>query len=136
MGADVWVARTPLALAMAGGPGQRSDTMSESELFSVATRLYVRMRRNHGPAVDVSRLKANRDYAREVLKIAASLSDPEVHKLAQRFEELMFPEAQGGRAASVSGVRMSAPPPAPAADAAGDAETEVKNASRYVGHLR
>lgn len=108
--------------------------MSDTEIFAVATRLYVRLRRNGGPAVDVARLTSNRTYAREILTLALSLSDPEVLKLATRFEQLVF---GAGAPPPVTGVRSTpraAPPPATEAEP--EAESEVQNAGRYVGHLR
>lgn len=127
--AETWNAHRPAMALAAGRAG--AGTMSDPEVFAVATRLYVRLRRNAGPGVDVARLTSNRAYAREVLTLAQSLSDPEVLKLAARFEQLLF--GAGGAPPVASGVR-SAPRAAPAPEP--EPDSEVQNAGRYVGHLR
>jgi hypothetical protein len=71
--------------------GERS--MTSDETFAAAAHLYVLMRRKSGRAIDTVWAAQNREYAREVLRLARATADPEVDKLADRFETTMFGEA-------------------------------------------
>jgi len=46
-----------------------------SEVFSLASQLYVRMRRCSGRVVDAIYMAQNEQYAQEILKIAAQEKD-------------------------------------------------------------
>lgn len=98
--------------------------MTDNELLSVATRLYVRMRAGGGRVIDAIWMTQNELYAREVLRLAQMSPDAEIQRLAARFEEIVF----GGRAkplAAASGVVAPSAAPAPAAVI-----------GRYIGVLR
>ena len=108
--------------------------MNESEqLSSLATHLYVRLRRDGGRVIDVIWLMRNQEYAREILRVARGIPEPELEKLCDRIEDLMF-----------GGGRPAAPKPAPAAAprAAGLQSTEpmteaqLSATGRYRGGLR
>jgi hypothetical protein len=58
---------------------------SQAERFSLATHLYVRLRRSTGRVVDAIWMAQNDEYAREILRLAASDPDPETRKLVPRF---------------------------------------------------
>jgi hypothetical protein len=63
--------------------------MSENELLSVATHLYVHLRRSANRVIDVVWMQRNPEYAREVLQVARGIRDPEVQSLADRLEAVI-----------------------------------------------
>jgi len=63
--------------------------MTQPERFSLATHLYVRLRRSSGRVVDAVWMSQNDEYAREILKLALGDADPETQNLARRFEALL-----------------------------------------------
>jgi hypothetical protein len=93
--------------------------MTQAERFSLATHLYVRLRRSSGRVVDALWMSQNDEYAREILRLAASDPDPETRNLVTRFGSLL----EGG----------TRPTPRKAAPKAA-VEDEV--AQHYIGTLR
>lgn len=65
-------------------------TDTDNKLSAIATHLYVRLRRDGGRVIDAIWMVHNREYAVEVLRIARSMPDDEVARLADRYEEIMF----------------------------------------------
>lgn len=65
-------------------------TDTDNKLSAIATHLYVRLRRDGGRVIDAIWMVQNREYAAEVLRIARSMPDDEVLRLADRYEEIMF----------------------------------------------
>ncbi len=57
-------------------------------LFSVAGRMHVLLRREINRIVDVEWMCADAAYAKEVVKLARSVESEELHKLADRVEEV------------------------------------------------
>jgi hypothetical protein len=57
-------------------------------LFSVAGRMHVLLRREVNRIVDVEWMCADAAYAREVIKLARAVASEELHKLADRVEEV------------------------------------------------
>ncbi|MBL6752259.1 MAG: hypothetical protein ISP90_17205 [Nevskia sp.] len=98
--------------------------MSVSERFSVATHLYVRLRKSPGRVIDAVWMSQNDEYAREILRLALAERDEETHNLAHKFEGLMGDAPK----------RRAAPAAAPAAPAAPGAEGEP--GQQYVRSLR
>jgi hypothetical protein len=95
--------------------------MSESEKFSLATHVHVRLRRANGRVVDAVWMAHNDDYAREIIGIARSIrTDAELQSLCDRFEALM----------GIAPVRR----PAPAARVTTGGA--VDSGTHYVGTLR
>ncbi len=92
--------------------------MTQAERFSLATHLYVRLRRSSGRVVDAVWMAQNDDYAREILRLAANDPDPETRNLVERFQALL-------------GNRPVQRKPAPAAAAA-----DPDGSQHYVGTLR
>lgn len=100
--------------------------MNDEQLSALATHLYVRLRRDGGRVIDVIWMTRNQDYAREIIRIARSIPDAEVARLADRYEELMF-----------GLVRPSAPAPTASAGALDDTAAPAPSvAGRYRGGLR
>lgn len=94
--------------------------MTQAERFSLATHLYVRLRRSSGRVIDAVWMAQNDEYAREILRLAASDPDPETRNLVTRFGALLE-----------SGGRPAARKPAPKA-----AAVEGDAAQHYIGTLR
>lgn len=101
--------------------------MSDNEqLTSLATHLYVKLRRDTGRVIDVIWFMRNEEYAREILKIARGVHDAELEKLIERIETLQ----RGGSA-------KPAPVSAPVAAAdLSPAEAQAQITGRYRGGLR
>lgn len=57
-------------------------------LFSVAGRMHVLLRREINRIIDVEWMCADPVYAKEVIKLARAVESDELHKLADRVEEV------------------------------------------------
>ena len=57
-------------------------------LFSLAGRIHVLLRREINRIVDVEWMCADAAYAKEVIKLARTIESEELHKLADRVEEV------------------------------------------------
>jgi hypothetical protein len=101
--------------------------MLNSEEGRIAARLYVRLRHNAHRIIDCVWMLQNGEYAREVLRIARTDTDPEVLRLADRFEAITFGPPPAPR---------KAPEKKPASAAEGAASSEPAFAHNYVGALR
>ena len=95
--------------------------MTQAERFSLATHLYVRLRRSSGRVVDAIWMAQNDEYAREILRLAATDPDAETQNLVQRFQALLGNQPAPRR-----------PAPAPAAART----TESDTSQHYIGTLR
>jgi hypothetical protein len=95
--------------------------MTQAERFSLATHLYVRLRRSSGRVVDAVWMAQNDEYAHEILRLATNDPDPETQNLVQRFQVLL-------------GVRPAPRKPAPAPARQASVEPDV--AQHYIGTLR
>ncbi len=110
--------------------------MLEMETFAIAARLHVVMRRAAGRVTDVDWMVRNRDYAREVIRLARLHADAELLALADKFEvslvQVRAPEAALHRVAAPVAVqaRGRAERPEPPATHA------MPAVPRYVGRLR
>jgi hypothetical protein len=102
--------------------------MTEMETFAIAARLHVVLRRAHGRVTDVEWMTRNREYAREVIRIAREHTEPELLELADKFEASLVAQRAG----------ESAPRRAPAQDAPrpGPVPHVMPAVPRYVGRLR
>ena len=61
---------------------------SNEILFSLAGRMHVLLRREINRIVDVEWMCVDSAYAKEVIKLARTLESDELHKLADRVEEV------------------------------------------------
>ena len=107
--------------------------MLELECFAIAARLHVVMRRVVGRVTDVDWMVRNREYAREVVRVARLQTDAELLVLADKFEaaleQVRAPDATTRRANAVAEARdraVAAPP----------ATHVLPAVPRYVGRLR
>lgn len=105
--------------------------MLETEIFAVAARLHVVMRRSLGRVTDVQWMTKNRDYAFEIIRLAREKADPELLDLAAKLEALLVARQQGPMPVQAATGPGHAPAPAPASRPAAEPA-----ASRYVGSLR
>ncbi|MCU4307144.1 hypothetical protein [Acinetobacter ursingii] len=65
------------------------DPLVNNELFSLATQLYVRLRRETGRVVDAVYMAKNNDYAQEIMYLAASVDDRELKNLAEKLDKIL-----------------------------------------------
>ncbi len=99
--------------------------MPEMETFAIAARLHVVLRRAHGRVTDVEWMTRNREYAREVIRLAREHADAELRDLADKLE------------ANLAAQRSDAAPRRPApVEARLVPAPVVAAAPRYVGSLR
>jgi hypothetical protein len=96
--------------------------MADPERFSIATRLYVRLRRLGGPPIDPMRMLEDDAYAlATVQQLAESATDPEVIHMAARLDAMLHDLHLSNQP-----VRQTAPLP----------EAAAAKPKRYVGALR
>jgi hypothetical protein len=111
--------------------------MHEMQVFAIAARLHVVMRRAMGRVTDVEWMIHNRDYAREMIRLARGCTDPELRELADKFESSLDPQqrvAPPARAVSVPQVNDGARELA--APAGAPVPRIIPAGPRYVGGLR
>ncbi|MPW45524.1 hypothetical protein D7V21_07085 [Acinetobacter guerrae] len=65
------------------------DPVVNNELFTLATQLYVRLRRETGRVVDAVYMAQNDAYAQEIMHLAASLEDRELKNLAEKLNKIL-----------------------------------------------
>ncbi|NNP69612.1 hypothetical protein [Acinetobacter sp. Ac_5812] len=71
-----------------------NEVLVNAEAFTIATQMYVRLRRVCGRVIDVMYLVNNKDYAKHVLDIALTTQDPELERFVHRLSPLidLYPE--------------------------------------------
>lgn len=116
------------------------DETVNAEFFSLASQLYVRLRRHTGRVIDTVYMAQNEQYAREILALAASQADAELSSLTTRLNLLL---ASVGLDIPVLNEAVVLPvvKPAPIApvvrnQAALEAEHKEEAAQHYIGSLR
>jgi hypothetical protein len=100
--------------------------MSQSEKFSLATHLYVRVRRSANRVIDAAWMSQNDEYAKEILRIASKDPDPETQNLVQRFEMLLPGYRPPAKPRAVPAFVPAELPPM----------AEAEAAQNYIGSLR
>lgn len=68
-----------------------ANTHSDSEIFSLATQFYVRLRRVTGRVVDVLYMVENTEYAKHLLHLAESIEDNELQRYVSSLNALILP---------------------------------------------
>lgn len=71
-----------------------NNFLHRSEVFSVATLLYTRLRRVSGRVIDVMYLVENQAYAKYVIDLALAADDSESQRQAERLRSLMVFDAE------------------------------------------
>ncbi|WP_130803973.1 hypothetical protein [Acinetobacter ihumii] len=80
------------------------DPIINNELFTLATQLYVRLRRETGRVVDAVYMAQNDAYAREIMHLAASVEDRELKNLAEKLNRILNGATAQGLKAQVTPV--------------------------------
>ena len=70
-----------------------NEVLINHEVFTLASQLYVRMRRS-GRVVDAVYMAQNAEYAHEILRIAARETDADILDIVARFEAFYAREAE------------------------------------------
>ncbi len=113
------------------------DKKVEKEIFDLATQLYVRLRRVVGRVIDVVYLEHNLEYAEEVVRLALSTGDNELHRLGLRLESVL---ATGTAPTHIPTVKFVAPVTATHPAMAEEISHPVMNKEEvphhYIGALR
>ncbi|MEW6558994.1 MAG: hypothetical protein AB1412_02180 [Pseudomonadota bacterium] len=89
--------------------------MGSNEAVALAAHLHVLLRRKVGRVTDTEWMAQNAEYALEVLRIARSENDPDLHLWADRFEAAMFPQGRDKGAAQDDRDKGAAARPVPQA---------------------
>ncbi|ENX33794.1 hypothetical protein F889_02457 [Acinetobacter colistiniresistens] len=73
----------------------KNEVLVNAEAFTIATQMYVRLRRVCGRVIDVMYLVNNKSYAQHVLELALATEDPELERFVIRLSPLvdLYPEA-------------------------------------------
>ncbi|ENX41829.1 hypothetical protein [Acinetobacter sp. NIPH 2100] len=66
-----------------------SEVSVNAEAFTIATQMYVRLRRVCGRVIDVMYLVNNQDYAKHVLEVALATQDQELARFVARLSPLI-----------------------------------------------
>lgn len=77
-----------------------NEALINPEVFSLASQLYVKMRRS-GRVVDAVYMAQNPEYAHEILRIAAREIDADILDIVARFETLLTREADKTKVDSI-----------------------------------
>ncbi|MCU4582621.1 hypothetical protein KTJ32_16625 [Acinetobacter gyllenbergii] len=72
----------------------KNEVVVNAETFTIATQMYVRLRRVCGRVIDVMYLVNNKDYAKHILELALATQDPELERFVLRLSPLidLYPE--------------------------------------------
>ena len=112
------------------------DDDIQREKFTVATHLYVRLRRGGSRPIDVMWMTKDEKYAREVLDMAMASTDAQTLDYAKRYAELMGGSAKRKPAPAAPPIPIrEAAPAAPTPAAVPEMETAAAP-DRYVRSLR
>ena len=66
-----------------------NEVLVNAEAFTIATQMYVRLRRVCGRVIDVMYLVNNQDYAKHVLEVALATEDQELARFVARLSPLI-----------------------------------------------
>lgn len=107
---------------------------SATEKFTLATQIYVRLRRT-GRVIDAVHMVENDEYAQKILAMAGSQQDEELRGLVGRYLALFFPQA------APPVVEAAPPPPVISAPPVAEpmrepSSTQDEVAQHYIGALR
>jgi hypothetical protein len=71
-----------------------NEVLVNAEAFTIATQMYVRLRRVCGRVIDVMYLVNNKEYAQHVLELALATQDSELERFVIRLSPLvdLYPE--------------------------------------------
>lgn len=119
------------------------DETVNAEFFSLASQLYVRLRRHTGRVIDTVYMAQNEQYAREILALAASQADAELSSLTTRLNLLLASVGLDipvlNEAVVLPVVKPASVAPVPVVvrnQAALEAEHKEEAAQHYIGSLR
>ncbi|RZL09684.1 MAG: hypothetical protein EOP40_09005 [Rubrivivax sp.] len=104
-----------------------------NERLAVAAHLHVMLRRKHGRVTDTEWMAMNELYARTIIALARAQADDDLHRMAARFEAVMFGTVTGTVPAAAT-APIARPQPAPVPQA--EPMPAGRSWSRYVGGLR
>lgn len=65
---------------------------TNTELFAIASQLYVRLRRVNGRVIDVQYMMESREYTEHVINYAAGIEDDELQKHVSKIQRIQNPD--------------------------------------------
>lgn len=73
-----------------------NDVLVNAEAFTIATQMYVRLRRVSSRVIDVMYLVSNKAYAKHIVDIALATQDAELERYVARLSPLidLYPEPE------------------------------------------
>ncbi len=105
-----------------------------NERLAVAAHLHVMLRRKHGRVTDTEWMAVNEPYARTIIALARAQADDDLHRMATRFEAIMFGTGVGPSTPPSAAIPPARPQPTPVQQA--EPVAAGRSWSRYVGGLR
>jgi len=81
--------------------GMGNGFVTNTELFAIATQMYVRLRRVTGRVVDAMYLAENQQYAQYVMELALASKDAELERYAERLRSLIHVEVEPAAAEAI-----------------------------------
>ncbi|MBI1450572.1 hypothetical protein D9K81_07845 [Acinetobacter chengduensis] len=118
---------------------QHFEPASSSEIFSVATLLYARMRRMGVRVIDVMYMVENKQYAYHVIKLALQAHDAELDRLSLRLQLMMELDVEEASKAQLPIAEKASPEEIqedPYYEATEDEIYKAQVSHHYIGALR
>ncbi|MDD9316446.1 hypothetical protein [Acinetobacter lactucae] len=80
--------------------------IANADAFSVATQIYVRMRRVTGRVIDAMYVVQNKDYAKYVITLALETQDDELKRCVERLKSLVDTISEPSQKEKIAAVQV------------------------------
>lgn len=80
--------------------------IANADTFSVATQIYVRMRRVTGRVIDAMYMVQNKDYAKYVIALALETEDDELKRCVERLKSLLDTISEPAQKEKIAAIKV------------------------------
>ncbi|MCG9481583.1 hypothetical protein MCL30_07310 [Acinetobacter pittii] len=80
--------------------------IANADAFSVATQVYVRMRRVTGRVIDAMYMVQNKDYAKYVIALALETEDDELKRCVERLKSLVDTISEPSQKEKIAAIKV------------------------------
>lgn len=80
--------------------------IANADAFSVATQIYVRMRRVTGRVIDAMYMVQNKDYAKYVIALALETEDDELKRCVERLKSLLDTISEPAQKEKIAAIKV------------------------------
>ncbi|MDX8236994.1 hypothetical protein SLL78_01475 [Acinetobacter pittii] len=80
--------------------------IANADAFSVATQIYVRMRRVTGRVIDAMYMVQNKDYAKYVIVLALETEDDELKRCVERLKSLLDTISEPAQKEKIAAIKV------------------------------